>query len=121
MQQQKHSSLGNWFRSGEPWIWFNAAAVGISIFAVVGILLLIAARGFAHFWPSSVALLDYRDSFGEQRVALGEITEVEYLPVAQYLESSGGDPGEGGDFSGDFVFAVNIGGSAESMRMRMSR
>lgn len=92
MQQQKHSSLGNWFRSGEPWIWFNAAAVGISIFAVVGILLLIAARGFAHFWPSSVALLDYRDSFGEQRVALGEITEVEYLPVAQYLESSGGDP-----------------------------
>eukprot|EP01045_Picozoa_sp_COSAG04_P008071 COSAG04_NODE_439_length_14424_cov_11.847260_9_plen_667_part_00 len=37
---------------------------------------------------------------------------------ATSLLLSGGDPGEGGDFSGDFVFAVNIGGSAESMPHR---
>jgi phosphate transport system permease protein len=90
MLRQHRSSLGNWFRSGEPWIWINAAAVAISITAVVGILLLIAFRGFAHFWPSSVALIRYSDSFGNEQIALGEIADSERLPAGQFRES---DPG----------------------------
>jgi phosphate transport system permease protein len=89
MLRQRATSLRTWVKSGEPWIWFNAAAVGLSIAAVAGILLLIAVRGLAHFWPSSVALIEYQDSVGEQQVALGEITQVEHLPLQQYRESGG--------------------------------
>jgi phosphate transport system permease protein len=55
MLRDNTSGLRAWFRSGEPWIWMNAAAVGISIAAVTGLLLLIAMRGFAHFWPAGLA------------------------------------------------------------------
>jgi phosphate transport system permease protein len=92
MLHQNRSSLSAWFRSGEPWIWINAAAVGISIIAVTGVLMLIAVRGFAHFWPASVALIEYRDQLGQTRQALGEITDTEQLPAAQYLESTGASP-----------------------------
>jgi phosphate transport system permease protein len=80
MLRQRATSLRTWVKSGEPWIWFNAAAVGLSIAAVAGILLLIAVRGLAHFWPSTVALIEYQDSVGEQQVALGELTQEEHLP-----------------------------------------
>jgi phosphate transport system permease protein len=86
------SGIGGWIRSGEPWIWLNAAAVGVGILALVGVLLLIAMRGLAHFWPAPVALIDYVDQFGQRVVLLGERTGVERLPVAQYLESGGADP-----------------------------
>ncbi|MEQ8861406.1 MAG: phosphate ABC transporter permease PstA [Pseudomonadales bacterium] len=92
MLHQRNANLRTWFRSGEPWIWMNAAAVGISIAAVVGILLLIGWRGFAHFWPASVALIGYQDSGGEQQVVLGEVADSELLPIGQYLESAGSRP-----------------------------
>lgn len=92
MLQSNNSGWRAWMRSGEPWIWFNAAAVGLSITAVVGILLLIAVRGFAHFWPASLVEIRYTDSLGQERVALGEIADSEQLPLAQYLESIGADP-----------------------------
>jgi len=87
-------SLKNWWTSGEPWIWLNAAAVGISITAVAGLLLLIAFKGFAHFWPSDVTRINYTQltpAGPQQFVAYGEIVEQDSLPVQQYLES-GGDP-----------------------------
>lgn len=92
MLQAQQGSARTWMRSGEPWIWFNAAAVGISIAAVTGILLLIAIRGFAHFWPDRVALIEYQDSAGQQQTALGEIADREVLPIGQFLESTGADP-----------------------------
>ncbi len=92
MLQSNISGWRAWIRSGEPWIWFNAAAVGLSITAVVGILLLIGVRGFAHFWPSSLVEFHYTDSLGQERVALGEIADSERLPLGQYLESTGADP-----------------------------
>jgi phosphate transport system permease protein len=78
-----------WFRSGEPWIWMNAGAVAISIAAVVGVLGLIAMRGFGHFWPTQVALIEHTDALGQPQFALGEIVERETLPVRQYLEATG--------------------------------
>ncbi|MBX3707473.1 MAG: phosphate ABC transporter permease PstA [Pseudomonadales bacterium] len=89
MLKDKTLGVRAWFGSGEPWIWMNAGAVAISIAAVVGVVGLIAVRGFAHFWPADVALIDYVDSLGERRMALGEIIESETLPAYQYLEATG--------------------------------
>lgn len=87
-RQRENRSLKHWFVSGEPWIWMNAAAVGISITAVVGLLLLIAVKGFAHFWPSDITRIEYKA--GEQTLAVfGEIVERDSLSVEQFLESSG--------------------------------
>ena len=86
------NSLGNWWTSGEPWIWLNAAAVGISITAVVGLLLLIAVKGFAHFWPADITQINYTQLTAQgplSRVVYGEIVEQDSLPVQQYLESGG--------------------------------
>jgi len=87
----KHNTPGlrTWVRSGEPWIWMNASAVAISIAAVVGVLGLIAVRGFSHFWPADVALIHYTDTTGLRREVLGEVIETETLPVHQYLEATG--------------------------------
>jgi phosphate transport system permease protein len=81
----------SWFASGEPWIWMNAAAVGISVSAVIGILLLIAVKGLAHFWPSDVAMISFNDKNGQPQTVYGELIELDQLPVKQFLES-GGDP-----------------------------
>ena len=78
-----------WFASGEPWIWMNAAAVGISVTAVVGILLLLAVKGLAHFWPADIALISYESEDGKPRQVYGELIERDVLPVQQFLESGG--------------------------------
>ncbi|TNF87300.1 MAG: phosphate ABC transporter permease PstA, partial [Gammaproteobacteria bacterium] len=90
MIRSDRDTLRTWFRSGELWIWANAAAVGISIIAIVGILVLLAVRGFSHFWPSDVQLITYRDDGGRTAVALGEIADAETLSVQQFVESVGG-------------------------------
>lgn len=81
----------SWFASGEPWIWMNAAAVGISVSAVIGILLLIAVKGLAHFWPADVAMISFNDKNGQPHTVYGELIELDELPVKQFLES-GGNP-----------------------------
>lgn len=83
--------FASWFASGEPWIWMNAAAVGISVSAVIGILLLIAVKGLAHFWPSDVAMISFNDKNGQPETVYGELIELDELPVKQFLES-GGNP-----------------------------
>ena len=92
MQRTNNRGLLSWWRSGEPMIWANATAVALSIAAVGGVLLLIAVRGFAHFWPSDVAELQLRSN----QVFVGEISDEETLGRDQYLEA-GGDPALVGD------------------------
>jgi phosphate transport system permease protein len=87
--KNKPSFFQRWFASGEPWIWLNAAAVGISVTAVVGILLLLAVKGLAHFWPSDIALIQYETESGQPRYVYGELIERDTLPVQQFLESGG--------------------------------
>ena len=64
----------DWFRSGEPMIWLNAAAVSLSVIAVLGLLMLLAVRGFSHFWPKDVlqATVTYQ---GDVRPVIGEVVE----------------------------------------------
>ena len=54
LEKQNTMHPVQWLRSGEPMIWFNAAAVSISLIAVVGLISLLAVRGFGHFWPAQV-------------------------------------------------------------------
>lgn len=69
----------------------NAAAVGLSISAVVGILLLIAVKGLAHFWPSDVDLITYTTETAQVQQVFGEFVELDQVSVEQFLES-GGNP-----------------------------
>ncbi|MXZ43378.1 MAG: phosphate ABC transporter permease PstA [Gammaproteobacteria bacterium] len=79
-------NLGVWFKSGEPWIWLTATAVGTSIVAVLGLIGIIAVKGLAHFWPSDVVTIDYENELGAQTIA-GEIVQRERVPREQFEES----------------------------------
>jgi phosphate transport system permease protein len=83
------SGLKTWVSSGELWIWMNAAAVGISIAAVGGLVGLIAARGLAHFWPADIAAIVHTVDSGESVMVLGEIIESERLSLDQYQDATG--------------------------------
>ncbi|MFK7913374.1 MAG: phosphate ABC transporter permease PstA [Pseudomonadales bacterium] len=89
MLAEEQRSVRTWFGSGEPWIWMNSAAVGLSILAVVGLLTLIAVRGLAHFWPADVQSLSYDHPRLGQGTVLGEIIERESIVLDQFLEASG--------------------------------
>lgn len=80
-------SLAVWWRSGEPWIWLTATAVGTSLVAVIGLLLLLAIKGLAHFWPSTVYQIEFENAFGKQ-LLLGEISDSETISRRQYLEAT---------------------------------
>ncbi|MFV0278282.1 MAG: phosphate ABC transporter permease PstA [Parahaliea sp.] len=69
--QGRRSPL-DWLRSGQPMVWLNAAAVSISVIAVLGLLLLLAVRGFSHFWPRQVVAVTATYQ-GQQQHLLGEV------------------------------------------------
>lgn len=74
-------------RDGQVWVWLNAAAVGLCLCTLTGLLLLIAVRGLGHFWPADLSLYVYQDDTGAKRRVLGELLEVEAVPRRQHLES----------------------------------
>ena len=88
LHTEKKQSLKQWVRTGEPFIWLNAAAVSVSVVAVVGLLLLLAVRGFGHFWPADVAAIEYTIPGGASRRVVGEVVETEQVPIEQ-LRSAG--------------------------------
>lgn len=83
---RERKSFRVWFKSGDPWIWLTATAVGTSIIAVVGLVGLIAFKGLAHFWPADVVSLTYLNEFGEQRQIAGEIVQRETVNRELYME-----------------------------------
>ena len=94
---RKRMSIGIWFKSGEPWVWLTATAVGTSIIAVLGLVGIIAVKGLAHFWPSDVITIEYESALGAQKIA-GEIVQRERVPREQFEESGSGQEL---DFAGD--------------------
>jgi phosphate transport system permease protein len=66
--------MRKWWGSGEPWIWLNAGAAAISLVMVVGLILVIAARGLGHFWPAPVMEATYAPPGQEPVQVLGEVT-----------------------------------------------
>jgi phosphate transport system permease protein len=79
--------LKTWFKSGAPWIWLNGGAITISVVMVVGLLGLIAVRGFAHFWPSDIVEFDYRDDSGRSIRVIGEVSDSETMTATRMREA----------------------------------
>jgi len=94
LEKQNTVSPIAWLRSGEPMIWFNAAAVSISLIAVVGLISLLAVRGFGHFWPAQILQGDLVS--GESRLPLiGEPVEQVEVSGEQLREAGFTLKGEG--------------------------
>lgn len=83
LAQQNRLSTREWLKSGEPFIWINAAAVALSTVAVVGILALIAVRGLGHFWPADVLQAQYTVPGETPHRVLGELVESESVTIEQ--------------------------------------
>jgi len=79
--------MGNWYKSGSPWIWLTSGAVSISLIAVLGLLALIAWRGLTFFWPSQIWQFEVQHPDGSQQRVIGEIYERDMIPALQLQES----------------------------------
>lgn len=80
MSQQKKSLMA-WYKSGSPWIWLNGGAVTVCMVMVVGLLALIAVRGFGHFWPAKVLQTSIVDNTGTRHIIMGEAVRSETIPA----------------------------------------
>ena len=74
--------MKDWFKSGSPWIWLNGGAVAICMIMVVGLIGLIAVRGFGHFWAADVTQIRITDHAGQQSVVIGELVRSQTIPAA---------------------------------------
>ena len=66
---------------GESWLWLGAAAVTVSLVAVLLVLLLIATRGLEHFWPAPLDALVIEAADGSELRLLGAIVDEERVPT----------------------------------------
>ncbi|MBS3964340.1 MAG: phosphate ABC transporter permease PstA [Methylomonas sp.] len=76
-----------WFKSGSPWIWMTAGAVGINLLLVIGLLLLIAVRGLGHFWVTDVFEYHYEEHEGSLTRVIGEQVGESLLSAAEAREA----------------------------------
>ena len=80
--------MTTFFRSGVPFIWWNAGALALSLVAVLGLLALIAVKGLAHFWPAAVYQLQYQqpagDAFETVRI-IGELRAAETVSAQRLI------------------------------------
>ncbi|MDQ7089932.1 MAG: phosphate ABC transporter permease PstA [Methylococcales bacterium] len=79
--------IKQWFKSGSPWIWMNAAAVSISLILVIGLLFLIAVRGLGHYWPAQVTEYTYQDSNQSTKI-MGELVDSTVMSARQARASN---------------------------------
>ncbi|MBV7316533.1 phosphate ABC transporter permease PstA [Shewanella sp. NIFS-20-20] len=77
--------MGNWFKSGSPWIWMTGGAVSLSLIAVLGLLLLIAWRGLSYFWPATVYEWQLQDSQGHTSTLIGQLYDSEQVPSERLI------------------------------------
>ncbi|HEX7048377.1 MAG TPA: phosphate ABC transporter permease PstA [Gammaproteobacteria bacterium] len=80
-------TLKTWWKSGSPWVWLNAAAVTLSMIAVIGLLALIAVRGLAHFWAPDVYEFRYEEADGEIVTLYGSIRDTEQVTAARLRQA----------------------------------
>lgn len=73
--------MKNWIKSGAPWIWLNGGAVAISVIMVIGLISLIAYRGFGHFWPAPIVAVDIVNEAGERQTVIGEMVRSQTIPA----------------------------------------
>ena len=80
-------NISKWISSGAPWVLLTASAVAASILLVVGLLVLIAARGMDHFWPLDVQEIVYQTQNGEMLMLAGQVRETETVTARRLRES----------------------------------
>ncbi|WP_371453471.1 hypothetical protein [Cellvibrio sp. PSBB023] len=76
------SKNSSWFSSGSPWIWLNGGAIALCMIMVIGLLGLIAVRGFGHFWPADILQTSIVDRTGQTHIIMGEAVRDEVIPAA---------------------------------------
>ncbi len=67
------SPFSNLAAQGEPWVWLTAGSLAIASVMIVGLLVFIAVRGAATFWPRPLVAVSLTDG----RRVLGEVTDRE--------------------------------------------
>ena len=65
---------------GSLWISLNAAAVSLAVLLVLGLLLLVASKGLAHFWPKALIEFEYSKSDGSPALIIGQAVRSEPVP-----------------------------------------
>jgi len=85
-------SIKHWIGSGSPWVWLTAGAVSLSLVMVFGLLILIAANGLAHFWPSRVALMELTRPDAPAERVLGAIVDRETVAASRVRDAGGTVP-----------------------------
>lgn len=81
--------MRNWFKQGEHWVWFSASTVSISFVLVVGLVLMIAARGLVHFWPHSVYEIELKNEQNQIETLVGEIHDTQTKGVIDPADPDG--------------------------------
>jgi len=79
--------MKEWFKSGSPWIWLNGGAVALCMIMVVGLIGLIAVRGFSHFWPADLVSIPVDRPGEEARTVIGEVVRQETVTAAVARDS----------------------------------
>ncbi len=88
LRGQEQHGFKAWWKSGDPWIWITGGGVAISVLLVAGLLLLIAARGLAHFWPAPIVGASYQAPGSSPMPVLAALRSEETVSRAR-LESAG--------------------------------
>lgn len=87
-------SVKKWFKNGDPWVWFNAGAVAISMVMVFGLLYLIASRGLVHFWAHDVMQAQVEAKDGSTYTIIGEMVETVEVSAIQLRDAGYSIPEE---------------------------
>lgn len=75
------SQQEGYFNKGEHWVWLSASMVSISIILVIGLLIMISARGLIHFWPYQVHEIQVQNDQGVTGTLIGELHDQQMKPV----------------------------------------
>ncbi len=86
--------MKDWFKSGEPWIWFSAGGMALSLVLVLGVLWLTAVRGLGYFWPAAVVETTFVEKDGRKVRLIGEVSEKEEVAVRRLREAGFAIPGD---------------------------
>ncbi|MCG8604455.1 phosphate ABC transporter permease PstA [bacterium] len=68
--------MKNFWKSGDPFVWWSGGALAASMLMIAGLLLLILVNGLSQFWPQNLS--EFRLTNGE--ALLGEVWDRERIP-----------------------------------------
>lgn len=75
-----------WMKSGTPWVWITAGMVSVSLIAILGVLLLIGARGLGYFWPTPITQFTLNTPEGQETV-IGQIYQTDRVDATQLQDA----------------------------------